>query len=496
MSAVRALFLCALALPLAGSATAAPDRIEVPESQAWSTTSGEVSGASWWNDFGDPGLAEVVDAAVANNGDAQAAFERVRMASGVQVQQFSALLPRASFDLGVSTGPYLASFCQQIGQAQALNGLLEALANDPQSLLNNPGGGGTDQALCTSTSAMLNASWQLDVFGRQSLSLSSQTHELEATRADRDSALLQVSTVVAEAWYDVRTAEQQVALLERQLTSQEELLELIELRYEQGGASGLDVLQQRQQVASTAAMLPGARANRDARKRQLAAFLGRDLEALPSADGPLPPPAELPGVGSPSEVVASRPDLVAAEHRAKGARDARASAQTGLLPTLSAQANAGWNGFFDPDVNEPLIDTMTGTERWSAGLSLSIPLFNGGLTHGRIRQARAAESMAVHQYNQAVRNAVAEVDGAIRLDEEQRLRLEAVETQAEAARLTYEESVQRYLEGLDPYLNVLTSQAGHQAAELTLLQARRDTVGARIQLHDALGQIASRQESP
>ena len=105
---------------------------------------------------------------------------------------------------------------------------------------------------------------------------------------------------------------------------------------------------------------------------------------------------------------------------------------------------------------------------------------------------RAAESMAVNSYNQAVRNSIAEVDAAIRLDTEQRARRDAVRTQSEAARLAYEESVERYLAGLDTYLSVLAAQAANQAADLALLQARRDAVSARIQLHDALGQLGDR----
>lgn len=487
--------MIALLTLLASPADAAPQVIEPSPTDAFVETSGPVATTAWWTHFGDPALEELLSDALSKNGDIEAARARAKMATGVQMQAFSPLLPSASFDTTISTSAYQNSFCQQVESFSSLGGIFEALQNDPQSLLTNPdqfggGGGGTARDLCTNTRAMLNVAWPIDIFGRNSLNYAAQAHEAAAARGDRDAQILALTSMIAEGWYDVVLAEQQVALVSEQLQAQRDLLELIELRYDQGGASGLDVLQQRQQVASTEALLPTARAGRDARKASLAALLGREVSTLPPVPEALPEPQGLPGVGNPEELAEQRPDLQAAQQRARSARDARASAHSGLAPSLTATANAGWTGVFNPDnPDNDVLSVMTQQEQWGAGLTLSIPLFGGGVQHGRIRQARAAESMAVNSYNQALRNAVAEVDGAIRLDVEQRARRDAVQTQSEAARLAYDESVDRYLAGLDTYLSVLASQAANQAAELTLLQARRDAVSARIQLHDAIGQL-------
>jgi len=104
-----------------------------------------------------------------------------------------------------------------------------------------------------------------------------------------------------------------------------------------------------------------------------------------------------------------------------------------------------------------------------------------------VRTARASESLAIHTYNSAVINAVAEVESAISLDEQQRLRYSAVVDQERAARAAFDESKDRYLSGLDTYLSVLTAERAHQQAELAVLQAKRDAIGARVQLYDSLG---------
>ena len=478
-----------------GVANAAPQVDDVDSGSQFGTTSGPVGTAPWWSSFGDPALQEVLSDALSANGDIEAARARARMATGVQMQSFAPLLPTANFVTSLNTGAYQNSFCQQIESFSSLSGIFDALANDPQSLLTDPGalgggGGSAQRDLCTNTSAMLVAGWQIDLFGRNSLSYAAQAHEAAASKGDRDAQILALTTLIAEAWYDVVLSERQVAVVEEQLEAQTNLLELIELRYDQGGASGLDVLQQRQQVASTKALLPTARAGRDARRYSLAALLGRDVASLPTVSEVLPEPQGLPGVGAPEDLVANRPDLQASLQRAKSARDARASSHTGLLPTLQLSANAGWTGIFSPNnPDNDVFSVLTQQGIWGAGATLTIPIFNGGAAHGRVRQARAAESMAVNSYNQTLRNTVAEVEGAIRMDVEQRARRDAVTSQAQAAQLAYDESVDRYLAGLDTYLSVLAAQAANQAADLSLLQARRDAVSARIQLHDAVGQL-------
>lgn len=472
----------------AAIAAAAPQPAEPPASLTFEQATGPRATGRWWTSFGDPALEALLAEALGagGNGDWAAAAQRVRLASGVQVQRFAPLLPTASFEAGLNAGPCVGS----------IGVLLLALAEDP-SLLGAASSPNAQSEVCLTTSAMLVAGWQLDVFGRNGLSYAAQTHEVSATRADRDATELALGAAIAQAWYDLVLSDRQVALLEEQLAAQSELLELVELRYAQGGIGALDVLQQRQQVASTRAMVPTARAGRDARQRTLAAMVGRGLDELPQPAADLPDPEALPGVGTPAELVSSRPDLAAGLQRARAARDARAASQLGLAPTLRLSAQAGWNGVVDPDdPDQGTFDVWTQTPTWGAGVALSVPLFGGGVQHGRIRQARATESIAVATYDQAVLNAIAEVDAAIRVDEEQRLRRDAVRTQAQAARAAYDESRHRYLEGLDPYLAVLAAQAAHQAAELALLQARRDAVVARVQLLDALGQLGPTENAP
>jgi outer membrane protein TolC len=104
-----------------------------------------------------------------------------------------------------------------------------------------------------------------------------------------------------------------------------------------------------------------------------------------------------------------------------------------------------------------------------------------------VRQARGAEHIAVATWNQGWLTALQDVEAAVVTDVERRAAHDAALNQEAAARATFDESKNRYLAGLDTYLIVLQSQAALQNAELICLQAHRDVLSARIQLHDALG---------
>ena len=281
------------------------------------------------------------------------------------------------------------------------------------------------------------------------------------------------------ALLDVITARLRIALITAQISAQEDLLELRGLRYEQGTATGLDVLQQRQALARTEALLPDARILHRLRSEQLRALVGRAPGTPISVGERLPAVAPLPATGRPVDLLANRPELKAADKRMEASRARALSAQLGLLPSVSLQANAGWTALWVTD--------RTNDTAYGFGGAVSVPLFAGGVRHGAVRQARAARDIATHQYNQSLLDAIADVEGRLVTDEEKRARLQAVANQEQAARDAFVESRVRYLEGLSPYVVVLTAQNAQQTAELTRLQAHRDAIGARIQLHGALG---------
>ncbi len=460
--AAAALALAALAL--VAPATAGP-RVE-PYRPAETETydggnDGALSSAPWWTSFGDPALANVMEQGLSGNGDLGAAWERVDQSRAAAFGSLAPQLPSLSFDVNANAAP------------------TESLGFQFGGLPTAPGEEEPPEAYYQGA-ATLNARVPLDFWGPQVQHYRASRFESHATAGDRDAQAISLSVLVGGAYFDAVTAGAQVALIEGQVEAQESLLELTELRFRETDTSGLDVLQQRQQLEAVRALLPTARAQQHTSRQRLAALLGLDDEtALPPLPSNLPDlPAE-PGTGRPSDLFETRPDLRAADARWAAATARRHGAGLAFAPTLALTGQVGTQAI--------QLDEFDTQEVWGVGAAVSLPIFQGGGRFAGVAEARSAEDAAARTLSQRVRDAIQQVESSMVTEEQLDERLAALQRQLEAARLVAEESRARYATGLTPYLTVLTAVNARQQAELALLQAHRERIDARIRLHEALG---------
>jgi multidrug efflux system outer membrane protein len=124
---------------------------------------------------------------------------------------------------------------------------------------------------------------------------------------------------------------------------------------------------------------------------------------------------------------------------------------------------------------------------WNAGAVLSVPIFQGGLNHAKLEQARAVEKSAEYNFQDLKQKAAAEIKNAIEAEKRQKEYLDALLIQHEAASQTVVESKKRYMAGLTTYLNVLAATGTLHLNELSVIQAKRDLLKARINLLSAIG---------
>ncbi len=436
----------------------------------------------WWTTFGDPALDTLVSEAIEGNFDLLGAQARVHQAEGVTVQRLAPLLPTASFDVGLNASPSSAAAFQVSPQ---LTKLLEDLAALAASV---PGGTPADDdddddpEVTWNGSALFNFGLNIDI-GRSAAALRASQLDAAAAVGDRDGVARILVQQVVGAWLDVRTARARIAVVEQQIATNEALLDITRRRYVGGDSRGLDVLQQQQQLAGTKALLPQAQQVLRLRTIQLATLLGRDpsdpqLPASPElASLPGLPPA--PGVGTPRDLMDLRPDLRSSQLRYKAARAHLVSTALAFAPTFRLTGKVGWNLRW--------FDEWDSDETWGFGAGLSVPIFGGGQRHGAMRQANGQLDAAATTLSGAVLAARAEVESALAREDTNGARLAALGEQLATSRVAYEESQRQYAGGLVSYLTVLTSLASLQAAELNHLQAHRDLLGARVDLHTALG---------
>lgn len=340
-----------------------------------------------------------------------------------------------------------------------------------------PDGGFTN----ASSNFGINASWEPDLWGRIDDQIRTSDFNAQAAQADYAGARLAITSQVSQTWFNLIEARLLLELAGRDLETRERALRLTQRRFESGVAGSSDVRLARSSVA-------GSEAAKISREQQVAS-LSRGLEILlrrypadeiqAAADLPVLPVLE--GAGLPSQMLARRPDLLAAERRLQSQGLSVDLARKALYPSisLSGGVSTGGNGFnriFDLD---SLVANLVG--------NLTQPIFEGGSIKANIRQQRALLEREAENFAGSVLNAYLEVENA--LDAEQRLaeRETALRESLEEAVKAEERLERRYAEGLASILQLLDAQGRRISAESQLISARAERLNNRVRLYVALG---------
>lgn len=454
---------------LAGCASAPPYQrpaIELPAQFKQATTAAQDAGIwrpvqpqdapapeAWWRLYADPHLDRLQQqAASANPGIAQA-VARLRAAQAAVAGSRAGLLPSLGAS-GTAT------------RARSATG----------------SGGGTNN----SYSLGLNASWELDLWGRLSGAVDASQAQAQASSADLAAARLSLQASLAQAYFALRTAEAQQRLLQESLAAYEQSWQLTRNRERAGVASSADVAQAEAQYKSTQAQLIEAGTSRAQLEHALAALLGLapaafDLPATGLLPAPPLVPAELP-----AELLRRRPDIAAAERRVAAANADLGVARTAYFPALTLSGAAGYRG-------ARLSDLVSAPQLfWSLGPALAATLFDGGARDASVESARAALDLATAGYRQSVLTALQEVEdnlaAATSLAQQQQVQTEAVA----AAQRALDVVSNQYRAGTVAYLNVLSAQTTVLAARRSLI----DVQGRRlVAVNTLLKNVAGRWES-
>ena len=426
---------------------------------------GLIRDARWWRNMGDPTLSALIEEALRRNQTVRAGWARVRQSQYIANQVRAARMPTVSVAGDYSIG---TSLTPVIGEVRA------------QSAVGS-----------------LPVSYEVDLFARRAREHQGAKLDARAAGFDQDTLAISISAETAEAWFDAINARIEVAVVEDQLETDLRFLELVELRYREGLNSAVDVHQQRQRVASQRALLAVSEAQIDLTDQRLSVLLGEAPgRSFPLGDKTLPDIGPTPDVQVPAALLAARPDVRAAQTRVE-AEDRRLAAAIGArLPTLvlNFTPNYSWldsestGGSFFPDVpGEDTPPTSIFGFTYNAAASISVPLFDGLLVRSQINTEKALVAELVELYANTILTALSEVEGALVLERQERIRIQYLEDEFRLAGITLEATRDRYRAGLSDFLPVLTALQTRQLAELQLVASRRQLVSYRVQLYRALG---------
>lgn len=350
-----------------------------------------------------------------------------------------------------------------------------------QSIRRSEGGTGFN-AGATSYNIGLDSSWEIDVVNRIRDSIAADGEGIEAAAADVAALELSVMSRLATSWFDAIEAGLLVDLSVEDIRTQERSLRLTQRRFESGLTGSSDVRLARSSIASAQAVEQSRLQQRDATLR-LVQTLARQYPdaniALPSDLPALPP---LTGVGTPAQMLARRPDIIAAESRIAQAGLNVDVARKNLYPRLTLSGSVGDQSLNDlGDVLDLKSIAISVTE------SLTAPIFQGGQLRAQVDQQRAVLAAQVETYAETVLTAYQEVENALDAEERLEAREAALRISRDEAVMAEERLELRYTEGLATILQLLDAQSRRLNAEGQLISARAERLSNRVRLHVALG---------
>jgi NodT family efflux transporter outer membrane factor (OMF) lipoprotein len=451
--------------PLVATPAAYKELPEGPESGVWRQAQPRdgADRGKWWEIFGDPeldALEEQVAAANQNLKVAEANFRQARALIGVQ---------QAGLYPTLSVSPSITS--------------LKDSGHTPYFVLKRPTPTGDFEL-------PLDLSYEIDLWGQIRRGVTQAREEAQASAGDLATAALSLEAELAIDWVELRSADAQQQLLNDTVTDFADALKLTEDRLAGGGASEADVAQARTQLETTQVEATDIAVARAQFEHAIAVLIGVPPAEFSLPARPLtldPPPVP---VGVPSDLLQRRPDIAAAERRVAAANEQIGIAEAAFYPSLTLSAIGGFigtqaaNWFRWPSLF------------WAAGGTLSQTLFDAGLRRSQSEAAVASYEGTIASYRETTLEAFQQVEdnlAALQILEREAQQQKAAVASAESSLKIF---TNRYVGGVDPYLQVVTAQSVALGNERNDLDIRRRRIEADVLLVKALGGGWSTEDLP
>jgi multidrug efflux system outer membrane protein len=415
----------------------------------------EVINTAWWEQFDDPVLNDLIQTALKNNKDVQMAAARVEEFMGRYGLTRAALFPQVG--AGASAGR-----SRQTGEGPTA--LTSATENPANSFL-----------------AFLNASWEIDLWGKLRRATEASRADLLSTEEGRRAVILTLLTSVASAYVNLRDLDTQLEIAQRTAKSRGDSYNLFQLRFQRGVISELELSQIKSQYEQALATIPFIEKTVAQQENAISVLLGRNPGPIPR--GKKVDELVLPAVpaGLPSDLLANRPDIRQAEQDLIAANARIGVARSLYFPTISL---TGLFGFASTDLS----NLFSGSARtWSFAVPVAQPIFTGGAIRGQVKSAEAVQKQALLRYQQVIQTAFREVEDALIDQKRTREQLEIQTRQVESLQNYARFARLRFDNGYTSYIEVLDAERSLFAAELFRAQTKGVLFQGLVNLYKAMG---------
>ena len=326
----------------------------------------------------------------------------------------------------------------------------------------------------------LAASYEVDLWGKIESQVRSVQLQVMNSREAVNIAATTIAGQVVDAWLQILSYRQQKELLQQQLATNEDILELIQLRFNKSMVTALDVFQQRQTVEQSRAAIPLIESAEQVQLNKLAVLLGQMPDKTPQIDQKnLPVVPDFPDIGLPSDLLTKRPDIRAALLGIQVSQWDLATAKADKLPAFRITAS----GTYSDDDLEDLFDN------WFLNLAanLTVPLLDGNRRELEVQRVKAVIEEKTANYKEVVIGAVRDVENALILEQKMKEHIEQTVIQLDFASKSLNQAKDQYFNGVSTYLPVLTALLKVQNLERDLVGKNTELLSYRIGLYRSLG---------
>ena len=410
----------------------------------------DLANSAWWEQFNDPVLNDLVAIALRENKDLLIASARIEEYAGRYGISRSDLFP-------------------QLG--------LGADANKQKGTLP----GSTAKGIYNSYDTMLNASWEIDLWGKIRRQNEAARAQFVSSEEGKQGVILSLVANVANGYISLRDLDRQLEISIDTAKSRGDSYKLFQDRYTGGVISMLELSQNKSQYEEALASIPVVEKSIAQQENALSLLLGRNPGPIPrgkNIDELIPP---ITPEGLPSSLLERRPDLRAAEQNLIAANAQIGAAKAAYFPTISLTgmlgvASGGLSNLFN-----------SASKIWQYGGALNLPIFTAGSLAGQVQVAEAQQQQALFTYQSTIQGAFRDVNDALIDQEKTRVQLAAQRQQVESLQLYAELAHLRYDNGYTSYLEVVDAERSLFNVQLSYTKTQQVLLQAAINLYKAMG---------
>lgn len=451
------------------SCTVGPNyhRPEVKTPKQWSITSPAASSPSpdkWWQLFHDPVLNQLIKNAISANLDLKLALQRIIDARALRTETIAAGLP-------------------SIGASSNVTRRFNNISMGSSTGSSTPGGIGFGKQVSNIFQMGFDTQWELDFFGGVQRAIEAADANVDYEIENSRDVLLTLLGDVARNYIDLRANQQLIAITKANIDTQQDTLNLTQIRQQSGFSTMLEVSQQQAQVATTSAQLSVYETNVKLAIHALGLLLAKEPEALTSI---LSRPGKLPVIKNfgatelPSELLQRRPDIRRAERAMAKANADVGIATAALYPKFNLSAFIG-------SQNAAITNYTPIGKSWSMAGSLTMPIFNWGKLNAEIKSKKSQYEQTFLSYQSTVLMAFKEVEDALVSHSNELKRQNNLRQAVSANQLAVLLANERYKRGLTTFLDVLESQRSLYLSQSSLLDSEAKVSSDLVALYKALG---------